>query len=92
MLPRKNPPAPGEYCDAKKGQYGCNDPAVWLVFFDDKETGETKHKNACGGHLNRLCDDLTPEAEYHRAMFRVIPWAAAVAAHKEKQAAEAATV
>ncbi|MFI0966976.1 hypothetical protein ACH4S8_37180 [Streptomyces sp. NPDC021080] len=84
---RKVWPAPGQHCSSTKGQRPCYDPAVWVVFYADKETCETKHANACGGHLNRLCDDLTPQAEYSREMFRVLPWAAIVAAHEEKRAA-----
>jgi hypothetical protein len=64
---------------------------VWLVFYTCDETGETKHVSACGSHLGKLLSELTPEAEYSREMFRVLPWTAVMAAHQEQQAPEAAT-
>ncbi|MET7363189.1 hypothetical protein ABZS76_32795 [Streptomyces sp. NPDC005562] len=64
--------------------YPCGDPAVWLVFFMRKETGEKENRNACGAHLNRLLDTLSPLAEFSREMFRVIPWEAVMAAQRAK--------
>lgn len=90
---RSKPPAPGAYCNATTSRYRsqCNDPAVWLVFFVDKATGDPKHQNACGGHLNRLLADLTPLAEYSREMFRVLPWVLVMKQKREEDAAEAAS-
>lgn len=92
-MPRKNPPAPGKYCDATRTRYPapCNDPAVWIVFYAHKRTGEKKQKNACGGHLNKLLADLVPEAEYSREMFRVIPWATALAEYDKRTTTTATT-
>ncbi|MFJ4902957.1 hypothetical protein [Streptomyces sp. NPDC088727] len=83
---RKNPPAPGEYCDSdsSRGGFKCNDPAVFLVFFADDKTGETKHQNACGAHLGRLVTHLTPGVEYSREMFRVLPWEKVIAKSGER--------
>lgn len=92
-LPRKNPPAPGEYCSTTTTRYPgpCGSPAVWLVFYACDKTGEAKNANACGSHLGKLLAELTPEAEYSREMFRVLPWDVAIAEHKKRAAAEAAT-
>jgi hypothetical protein len=81
---RNNPPAPGALCSATltTQPYPCSDPAVWLVFFTDKQTGEKENRNACGAHLNRLLDVLRPQAEYSREMFRVLPWEDVMAAQK----------
>lgn len=83
---RNNPPAPGQYCDATRTRFPdpCRDPAVWLVFYVDEKTGETVNKSACGGHLNKLCADLTAHASFSREMFRVLPWEAVLAEHKRK--------
>ncbi|MFE0136108.1 hypothetical protein ACFWY6_31755 [Streptomyces sp. NPDC059037] len=72
---RKNPPAPGAFSSAAQTTRlcPCRDPAVWLMFFVGKETGKKENRNACGAHVNRLLNVLTPRAEYSREMFRVIP-------------------
>lgn len=46
----KNPPAPGAFCSATQTTrlYPCHDPAVWLMFFVDKETCKKENRNACG--------------------------------------------
>lgn len=89
---RKNPPAPGEYCDATYTSVDrqCNDPAVYLVRWAHKETGEQKHANACGGHPGRIIEMHRAEAEFSREQFRVLVWEDIVARHRAKAEAEAA--
>ncbi len=82
---RKAPPAAGQYCDVPytTGGYQCHDPAVWLVFYADRETDETKHDNACGAHLNRLLALRRSQVEYSREQFRVLAWEDVVAASRQ---------
>ncbi|MGW1436780.1 hypothetical protein ACWD7M_16215 [Streptomyces griseus] len=83
---RKNPPAPGVYCDAitSTGGYPCSDPAVFLVFYAAEKTGKEKRESACGAHLGKLVQMRTPVAEFSREMFRVIPWETVMAESAKK--------
>lgn len=92
-MPRKNPPAPGEFCDATRTRYPgpCSDPAVFIVWWHDKDTGEQHRDNACGAHLGKLVTMRQDQAEFSREMFRVVPWEVAIAESAKKSAPETAS-
>ena len=73
-MPRK-PATHGLYCGSTRSSYKgkCNDPALWVVYWGDPETDETKTDYACAYHLHKLLVGLTPKAEFSREMFRVLP-------------------
>lgn len=86
MSRRKTPPAPGQHCDATRtrspGQ--CYDSAVFIVWWQDKNTGEEHRENACGAHLGKLITMRQDRAEFSREMFRVVPWSVAIAETQKK--------
>lgn len=72
---RKNAPAPGTHCSATltTAKRACRDPAVWMVLFVEKNSGDQDSAYACAAHLNRVLSVCVPRAMFSNDMFRVLP-------------------